>query len=355
MAAQRIECLVRSAVVTKARLELTRAQIVAFRRRVSALDKRMPSGAKSLRIAVWAGLQDSMPRAALLSIHARVKGTKTDTWEDRNLVQVWGPRYSAYVIAEGDRALFTVARLPDEPSKRSELERLADRIEVFTAGRHVDCREVGRGLARHPVSLRYAAPTGRLLIRWDGARQPTIWTVPAPATEPADARADLARRYLRVFGPATGAAFGDWAGVRPARGRKTFDALADALAPVRTPVGDGWILAEDEKTFRSAIAEPAPARLLPAGDTFTLLKGVDRLLLVPDAAHRAALWTPRVWPGAVLVKGEVAGTWRRAGALVVIDAWRRLARSERDAVEQEAQSFPLPGIAGEIGVRWEVS
>ena len=56
------------------RLGLTRQQILAFRRRVGGLDERLPKSSKSLRQAAWAGLQDSMPRAALLSLHARVEG-----------------------------------------------------------------------------------------------------------------------------------------------------------------------------------------------------------------------------------------------------------------------------------------
>ena len=55
-----------------------------------------------------------MPRAALLSIHARVEGTEPTSWEDPSLVQVWGPRFSAYVVAERDYALFTVGGLPDD-------------------------------------------------------------------------------------------------------------------------------------------------------------------------------------------------------------------------------------------------
>ena len=54
------------------RLVLTRSQILGFRRAAGALDRRLPPGPDSLRRAAWAGLQDSMPRAALLSIHARV-------------------------------------------------------------------------------------------------------------------------------------------------------------------------------------------------------------------------------------------------------------------------------------------
>jgi hypothetical protein len=60
------------------------------------LDERLPRGRRSLRRAAWAGLQDSMPRAALLSIHARVAETQPTTWEDASLVQLWGPRYSVF-------------------------------------------------------------------------------------------------------------------------------------------------------------------------------------------------------------------------------------------------------------------
>src|SRR5512133_4400770 len=94
-------------------LMLSRAEILAFRRRVAALDKRLPPGRGSLRQAAWAGLQDSMPRAALLSIHARVEGAGPSVWEDPSLVQVWGPRYNVYVVAAPDLAVFTLGRLPD--------------------------------------------------------------------------------------------------------------------------------------------------------------------------------------------------------------------------------------------------
>ena len=294
-----------------------------------------------------------MPRAALLSIHARVEGTGPDSWEDPSLVQVWGPRFSAYVVAAADRAVFTLGRLPDDPAKRRAAQQLADRLERALDGRRLDCREAGRGLVRHPGSLRYAAPTGRVLMRWDGARQPTIWTVPAPEVDPAEARRELARRYLHVFGPATAEGFADWAGISPAGGRAVFGALARSLTPVGTPVGDAWILTEDERAFR-APSGAAPARLLPSGDAFfLLLQGAERELLVPDPRRRGELWTPRVWPGAVVVEGEVAGTWRRAGAVVTIRPWRRLPPAAREAVELEAQSFPLPGVQGQIRVRWE--
>ena len=84
-------------------LKLSRLQILSFRRQVGSLDERLPAGARSLRRAAWAGLQDSMPRAALLSIHARVEGTSSTSWEHPSLVQLWGPRFSDYLVAAHEK------------------------------------------------------------------------------------------------------------------------------------------------------------------------------------------------------------------------------------------------------------
>jgi hypothetical protein len=337
--------------VTTGRLDLTRPQILAFRRRVGALDERLPRGNRSLRRAAWGGLQDSMPRAALLSIHARVEGTEPSTWEDPSLVQLWGPRYNAYVVAARDLAFFSLGRLPDDAVARRTAEDLAARLHAHLDGARMTYSEAGRALGEPPNRLRYAATTGTVVIRWNGAQLPTVWTVPPPEVDPRDARLELARRYLHIFGPTTPEAFARWAGIGRPRGSAAFDALRRSLAPVRTPVGDAWILARDEPTFRAASGPVAPARLLPSGDAFTL--GEDRELLVPNADRRRALWTPRVWPGGLLVEGGLAGTWRRAGGTVAIRTWRRLSRAARDAVEAEAEALPLPGVRERVVVRWD--
>jgi len=333
-------------------LDLSREQILAYRRAAGGLEERVPITAGSLRRAAWAGLTDSVPRAALLSIHARVIGVTPSGWEDPSLVQVWGPRFSAYVVASQDRPVFTLGRLPTDPARRKFAEDLASRLDAFLAGRTMTYGEAGRALGVHPNMLRYAAPTGRVVIRWEGARQPTIRTVPKPEMDPHDARLELVRRYLHILGPGTGDAFCDWAGIRPARGRAMFDELQPENTPVRTPIGERWILTSDEPAFRTP-AEPSRAvRLLPTGDAYYLLQGADRELVVPDATHRPELWTPRVWPGALLVNGEVVGTWSRAGAKVTLTAWVKLSKPAREAIEVEAKSLPLPGLPTTISVRW---
>jgi hypothetical protein len=335
-----------------ARLELTREQILAFRRQVGALDQRLPPGPPSLRLAAWAGLQDSMPRAALLSIHARVEGTQPSTWEDPSLLQLWGPRYNAYVVAARDLAVFSVGRLPDGGATRRVAEDMAARLHSVLGGTRMTDRAAGRALGVGN-RLRYATLTGTIVIRWAGARAPVIWTVPRPDVNPGEARLELARRYLHVFGPGTPAAFARWAGIGARDGVSAFEALGTSLTQVRTPIGDAWILSRDEPAFRAAVGPAAPARLLPSGDAYFLLQGHDRELLVPDPARRSALWTPRVWPGALLVEGEVVGTWRRAEAKVTVQPWQRLSHAAREAVEAEAAALPLPDVQGRIVVRWD--
>ena len=314
-------------------LHLTREQVLSYRRRAGDLDVRRSRDAQTIRRAAWAGLQDSMPRAALLSLHARVDGIDPQAWHDPALVQLWGPRYSAYAVPGQDVAVFTLGRFPEAKSGGRQANDIADRLDAFLDGRTMSAGEIGKALGIHPSALRYAAPTGRVLIRWDGARRPAVWTVPAPGIEPMAARAELARRYLHAFGPATAASFAQWAGIRPPVGKAAFDTLAGALIPVRTPIGEGWVLAENEPGFHVSANDGDAVRLLPSGDTYFLLWGADRELLIPDARRRPELWTSRVWPGALLVGGEVVGIWRRAGAAVTINPWRRLSPAERNAVE----------------------
>ena len=334
------------------RLELGRSAILSFRQRVGSLGERLPRSPRSLRCAAWAGLQDSMPRAALLSLHARVDDIDPTAWEDDALVQLWGPRYSAYVVAASDLGVFSLGRLP-EGGKRQKAEALAARLDALLGGEQIPYGEAGRALGVNHNQLRYAAPTGTVLLRWDGARQPIIWTVPPPEMNPRDARLELARRYLHVFGPSTADAFSKWAGITSRAGVATFEALSAELIPARTPIGDSWILAADEDAFREAPGPTAPARLLPSGDAYFLLWGDDRGLLVTDPGRRDALWTSRVWPGAVLVEGEIVGTWRRSQHQVSIHVWDRLPRKAREAIEAEAASLPLPDLDRKVDVSWD--
>ncbi|WP_446745199.1 DNA glycosylase AlkZ-like family protein [Silvibacterium acidisoli] len=335
------------------RLELSRSQILRFRRKAGSLEHRLPSGAQSLQRAAWAGLQDSVPRAALLSLHARVEGVKQTDWEHASLVQTWGPRFNVYVVAANDLAVSTLGRLPGGRAQLQRAITTAERLHVVLNGERMPFGHAGRAMGVHHNSLRYAAPTGTVLLRWDGARQPVIWSASKPEIEAQHARLELARRYLHILGPATHTAFARWAGIRPAEAKNAFDTILPELISVTTPIGEAWILARDEAAYLAKPGPDAPARLLPSGDAYYLLWGRDRELLISNAKQRAALWTSRVWPGALLLQGEIAGVWRRAASEISIEPWRRLARAEREAIEKEAVSLPLPELKRSINVRWD--
>ena len=113
----------------------------------------------------------------------------------------------------------------------------------------------------------------------------------------------------------------------------------------RHTVGDAWILTEDEGVPR-ARGSAAAARLLPAAARTSSCKEPIRSCwsLILGGGE---LWTSRVWPGAVLVEGEVAGTWRRAGAVVTIKTWRRLPPVAPRGGGARSPVVPLAGVQGQ--------
>src|SRR5207245_737321 len=90
-------------------------------------------------------------------------------------------------------------------------------------------------------------------------------------------------------------------------------------------------------------------RLLPAGDPF--LASADRGLLVPQPRFRSELWPKSVWPGALLVNGELVGTWRRQLGRVTVWAWRPLEPEVTEAVEDEVSSMPIESATKEVCCR----
>lgn len=298
-----------------------------------------------------------MPRAAIASLHARLDGVDADVLDDPALTQVWGPRFSVYVVAADDVAPFTLGRLPTDRRGLDRAREIAGRLaELCSDGEERPMGVAGRALGIDPNALRYASATGSVRISWDGARQPTVRVVDPPEVDPREARHELVRRHLHHLGPATPDATSRWAGVRGRQMIETFDELTGELLRVRTPIGDAWILADDEPSFTAPAdtdTGTGVVRLLPSGDAYWLAWDEGRELLVGSAAHRDQLWTPRVWPGAVVVAGEIVGTWRRSQATATVSAWRPLTPGERDAIEHEAASLPLPDLSTPVRVSWE--
>ena len=240
-----------------------------------------------------------MPRAALLSLHARVEGVESSTWEDRSLAQLWGPRYSTYVVPKRDFALFSLGRYPDNAKGRLRADRIAAQLHAQLDGTRMKDGEVGRALGVNSNMFRYAATTGTVAIRWEGARAPTVWTVEAPEVDPADACRELARRYLHIFGPTTADGFARWAGISRGAGATAFASLEGSLSggpnATRRRVAAhrrraGHSRRRDGSRARTPAAERRfllPARRTRAGASHPAGGSAGAALDVPRVARRA--------------------------------------------------------------------
>ena len=240
-----------------------------------------------------------MPRAALLSLHARVQGVEPSTWEDPSLAQLWGPRYSTYVVPKRDFALFSLGRYPDSAKGRLRAERIAEQLHAQLDGARMTDGEVGRALGVNSNMFRYAATTGTVAIRWEGARAPTVWTVEAPEVDPADACRELARRHLHIFGPTTADGFARWAGISRGAGATAFASLEGSLSggpnATRRRVAArrrraGHSRRRDGSRGRAPAAERRfllPARRTRAGASHPAGGSAGAALDVPRVARRA--------------------------------------------------------------------
>jgi hypothetical protein len=102
-------------------------------------------------------------------------------------------------------------------------------------------------------------------------------------------------------------------------------------------------------------ATPDVVRLLGGFDPF--LQARDRELIVPDKAAHKALWPVLGRPGAVFVRGEVAGTWRPKSAgkklTVLVSEFAPVPKPVRTQVEAEAERVAAVRGLDLAGVKWE--
>src|SRR3954466_4233329 len=165
--------------------------------------------------------------------------------------------------------------------------------------------------------------------RWLG-RQPDI-TVEA-------ARAELLRRFLRAFGPATAHDFAKWSGLRVTDTRTAMAALAPELTPVSVAGGTGWILSADDDALTRGKLDADAVRLLGPFDPFLLAHATKEHLV--DARDYKRVYRAQGWISAVVVRGgTIVGTWTQTTEgkriTVGVDLFRREPAAVRRAIEDE--------------------
>ena len=245
-----------------------------------------------------------------------------ERWSRRRLDQLGMPARMQ------EKALRAAARaLEDGPLTRGELaERLArDGIELDQQTRlHVVGLTTVSGLACQGPD-RGASPT---LVRRED------WLGKQPRFDHDAAIAELARRYLRAFGPATDRDLAYWSGLGLSEVRAGLEAIAGELTESR--VGEETLLA-----LRSGPRLPRTGqlRLLGAFDTY-LLGYKSRAFAASEEAERMVKEGGGGWIRPVIVRdGEVIGGWSPARKddriEISVDAPAPPGPAERKAIEAE--------------------
>ena len=229
-------------------------------------------------------------------------------------MQVWGPRYQVYVVAEPDLAVFTLARLPDSGKTRAAAEELRA-APPRRARRRTDARRrrrAGDGRARQQPPLR---DPDRARSRSAGRAHAHRTSGPFRRRRSAAGGARRARAplppHLRAVDGGRVRQVGRDRAPRKRQPRSTSSPRSWSRCgrPSATRICSPPTRQRSaERRARGAGAASAERRRLLAARHARRSARSS----FPDEKRRGELWTPRVWPGAVLVDGEIVGTWRRA-------------------------------------------
>ena len=100
---------------------------------------------------------------------------------------------------------------------------------------------------------------------------------------------------------------------------------------------------------------PEGVALVPPNDPY--LRQVDRALLIPNTTRRKAVYRALSGPGALLVDGEVAGTWRyrRTERQMTIETFEPLTSAQEKSARKSATALCTSTGDGTPEINWSKS
>ena len=346
---------------TGTRLDLTRSQILAFRRTGRGARRAACAGrAPRCSGRPGRGCRTACPGPRCSRSTPGSRGPNPSTWEDPSLVQLWGPRYSVFVVAECDLAVFslgTAAGRRQGPTAGGGARRAPRRRPRRPSG--CGHKEAGARLGVHPNRLRYAARDRHRPDPLGGrAAADGLDRARRRRSSPREARLELARRYLHSLRTDDARlVFARWAGIGPRTAVGGVRRLwRQSLTPVRTPIGEAWILSSRRRPRPGrAGARAAAARLLPSGDAYLPApggrprapgagRGSPAASCGRRGSGRARCWSTARSPG----RGGAPARCVTIQTLAAAVARRSATRSRR-----RRSRCRCPAPEGQVVVRWE--
>lgn len=326
------------------------------------------------------GLQAQMASSAELAAWARVDGIRpgdldAELWERRSLVKTWAMRGTLHLLPAAEYSLWQAALdtydhylkgawLRGFKITAEERDLLLDTVREVLGGEALTRDELAEAVAEASGSpslgeklsdswgayLKPASFQGSLCFGPNRGRNvtfvsPAAWLEAEPGPPPKEALAEVTRRYLGAYGPATAAEYSRWWGPRrPAQATRSFRALGDEAVEVDVEGEPHWALA----TQVAEMAGTAPSgavRLLPGFDPYVIGSARDvAAILSPE--FKARVHRPQGWISPVLlVDGRIEGVWShersRGRTSVTIEPFGELADGAREGAQAEAERLAI--------------
>lgn len=329
------------------------------------LHRRAPRGSEVRVAGQICGLHAQLLSSAALSLWARVEGASLESferalWRERKLVKTWAMRGTLHLLPARDLpvyfgALSTYTHYLRQGwvkyfgVTREQVELVIEAVSEAVRGRALTRDQLADAVAERTgskqlaavlrqswgVLLKPAAYRGQLCFaEGDGTRVRFTHPGPVRKLDPQKALAELARRYLGAYGPATREDFALWwGGTSLAQSQRLFESLD--VREVDLEGRRAWLLDGEPGS-----GQARSVRLLPAFDPYIV--GAPRSGGLFPSAHKGRIYRPQGWISpALLVDGHVEGVWRherKNGRLMVrIDPFTRLRRRVRAGASEEAE------------------
>ncbi|HEY8030691.1 MAG TPA: winged helix DNA-binding domain-containing protein [Gaiellaceae bacterium] len=296
------------------------------------------------------GMQAQWPSAPYVGIWTRTMSFRRETLERElergSIVKATVMRQTLHLVTRRDYALLRAAMSETNFPWQSALAmRLAASVRALAAAgplttaealAHLDRKHGLTGIdarrAWRAVRVRAHVLHHYETALWRARPEGRFAAVDEPEEHvPVEARAEILRRYLAAFGPATLRDIAAWSMMhvpelkaslallelrrfRDERGRELLDVP-------RAPLPDPGI--------------PAPVRFLPKWDN-VLLGFADRTRILPERYRKTIIGANGDVAPTFLVDGVVAGTWREEKGRVVLEPFEKLSRADRSEAEEEA-------------------
>jgi Winged helix DNA-binding domain len=336
------------AIVTERVLTLRELNRATLARQLLLERKRLSPKAVIERLV---GMQAQWPPAPYVGIWTRTTSFRREALErelaSAAVVKAPVMRLTLHLVTRRDYALLRAAMSETNfPWMSSVAERLAPSVRKLAVNGPVTTAEALAHLEREHgltgLAARRAWQAARMRAHLLHHHETALWLARPDGRfvaleepeehDPTEARAEIFRRYLAAFGPASRRDLTAWSMMHVPEIQRALDRL-EPLRRFRDP--EGRELLDVPRAPQPDPETPAPVRFLPKWDN-VLLAWADRTRVLPEQYRKTVIRANGDVAQTFLVDGFVAGTWRVENGRVVPEPFAPLSRATRSELDEEA-------------------